>query len=204
MKFFVPFALLLLSTIVHSNAVTLASNLGEAPTIGWSTGFDKALSFTTDGTASSQVIRSFSTFAAQPSDPSTYSIGIWSNSGSSPGSLIAGTSFAFHDYNSSTKKMRFSNSGFSLANNTTYWIVVDEFNLPGGGLEIGGTLSSNQVGWALGNSTSWRFANTTGPWYTDTTIFAELSTDAVPEPSVFSLIAIGLGGLAALRRRKTD
>ena len=186
-------------------SATLVSNLSQAYAYGWSAGFDKAMSFTTDATASSQVIRSFSTYAWRTgtfADPNTYTIGIWSNSGSNtPGTLIAGTTFSFYDYSTTTKLARYSNAGFSLANNTTYWIVVDETG--SGGLFMDATLSSNQVGWNLGNSSYWRSATSTGSWSTDTAIKVELSSDAIPEPSAFSLLVIGLGGLAALRRSKS-
>ena len=201
---FIGVSLLLFLAVGGSmtRAATLVSNMGESSPFGWSSGYDKAISFTTDATASSEVIRSFSTYAWRSgvfTDPNTYSIGIWSNSGSNtPGSLIAGTTFSFYDYNTTTKLARYSNAGFSLANNTTYWIVVDESG--SGGLYMDSTTSTNQTGWALGNNTYYRSAGSTGGWGTDTPVKVELSSTAIPEPSAFSLLAVGLG--LVLRRRR--
>ena len=97
---------------------------------------------------------------------------------------------------------------FSLNSNSTYSIglTVDPLADSSGYGYLNYTSSVNQsglAGWGIGNNfATWEAGRTTAPQYTTGALSMALS-GVVPEPSSLSLLAIGLGGLAMMLRRRS-
>ena len=97
---------------------------------------------------------------------------------------------------------------FSLNSNSTYSIglMVDPLADSSGYGYLNYTSSLNQsglAGWGIGNNfATWQAGRTTAPAYTTGALSMSLS-GVVPEPSALSLLAVALGGLAMMRRRRS-
>ena len=97
---------------------------------------------------------------------------------------------------------------FSLNSNSTYsiGIAVNPLADSSGYGYLNYTSSLNQsglAGWGIGNNfATWTVGDTTAPEYTTGALSMTLS-GVVPEPSSLSLLAVGLGGLAMIRRRRS-
>ena len=94
---------------------------------------------------------------------------------------------------------------FSLNSNSTYsiGIAVNPLADSSGYGYLNYTSSLNQsglAGWGIGNNfATWTVGDTTAPEYTTGALNMTLS-GVVPEPSSLSLLALGLSGMAVLRR----
>ena len=97
---------------------------------------------------------------------------------------------------------------FSLNSNSTYsiGIAVNPLADSSGYGYLNYTSSLNQsglAGWGIDNNfATWTVGDTTAPEYTTGALSMTLS-GVVPEPSSLSLLAVGLGGLAMIRRRRS-
>lgn len=191
-------------TTVYSNLATDSS----APVQTWSGLYKVGQSFTSSqsGSIASLTLNLGSTNA---STIPVYSVELWSDGGgasSTPSALLATFVSSQHWSNlytpsvDATNRVTFSSSEFSenysVAANTTYWLVVASTS---GSAKYWGLSSSGGTASALYDKTTSTWSNTTlsGP------LGAEIAVSPVPEPSAGAACA-GLAalGFAALRRRK--
>ncbi len=187
-------------------ASVMVSNLAEPTYSFFPVGFWWAGSqFITDASASAFQLDGVTIKMDVASDtPGNFFVAIFSNAGGQPGTLLETLSGSANP--AAAADYSYTSSGLSLAPSTSYWVVT--------GVSSGGT---------AGAGYNWKLAGDpfdfTGPWTipaTDTHITSydqggtswndlpndayprqfSVSATAVPEPSVFGLIA--LGGAAAL------
>ena len=92
------------------------------------------------------------------------------------------------------------NGNFNVTANTRYWIEIATTGW-GYGAQVRTTSDSSETGfagWSIADSSQFWTGEPSGP-----SIKMNIYGTAVPEPSALSLLAIGLGGLAVMRRRRS-
>lgn len=187
-----------------ASADILSSNLDNSHDNAWSTGWDLAMSITTDGSASSSTIRTLYASVSWSGEEGGASDTVWSfytDNAGDPGTKVAGTDMTIHSFDSDTDLIAYSNSGFSLSDNTTYWAVADSSTTDSAQIDV--TDDASQTGWAIGDDTKYRSYDSTGTWnnWGSSSLQIELNSSAVPEPTIVALVALfGLGGMFVRRR----
>lgn len=211
-------ALLLALANPTSAQTVVVSNLAEASSgsLGVSSSYDedfggasrysRAGSFTTG--SSTQYLDNI-TLAINGGSGSGFSLALYSNSSSAPGSLI-------HALSGSTAPTSAGNYAYiptatTLLNaNTTYWWVASvpyvsagqniQFNLK----STGSLAETSSSGWTIGDRRGQQQNDTTWQTFGGSVLFSVSATSAIPEPGTYAAFA-GLAalGLAAYRRRKS-
>jgi hypothetical protein len=161
-----------------------------------------AVCFTTDG-STYQLDSVTLNLNLSSGDSSDLSVGLCDDSGSLPGASLGRLTnpSSIEGQNNYT----FTTTGLTLAPDTTYWIVAE----PLGEMEVGWADTVSSLGWACADTGSYSLW---GPWepgqgtYGSTPSLMVNGTTAVPEPSTYSLLALGfvaLLGSLRLRRRSS-
>ena len=175
------------------NATVLYNNLGAS-----SEGTDTASgfgplydSFSTGGAVTLTDI-SLLLNASDPADGGTFTISLYNDSSTSPGSFIG--SSTFNDFLLSSSLGVFSEAtSFSLSADTRYWIGLSStgttdwsFSADISGPGVAGEFFANQDG---------VFPNSEAPYQMELT---GSTSSVVPEPSTWAMMAIGFAGLGFL------
>lgn len=132
-------------------------------------------------------------------NPEGVQVSLFSDNSSAPGSSLGAFSLSGSPASIPFNSPIFTGS-FDVTANTKYWIEVSKTT---GGLSyMPYTLDFSETGlagWSIGNSVSWD-----NGFISSGSI--QMTVSGVPEPSAVSLVALGIGGLAALSRvrRKAD
>ena len=131
-------------------------------------------------------------------DPGTVGLSLYSDNASAPGSSLADFSYGGSPFALSNNTITFGGN-FDVMANTRYWIGI----IRRGwwyDAEVRTTSDSSETGfagWSIDDSSLLQYGDS-GP-----SIKMAIWATAVPEPSALSLLAIGLGGLAMMRRRRS-
>ncbi len=146
--------------------------------------------FTTDSSAYTQL--SATLLLGNPTAGSA-ELDLYSDGGLQPGSPLAVLSSPA-SYTSALSNTTFSQSGLSLASNTTYWLVLKANS---GSFNWGWTSDSSIFeGW--GNS-----FDAGASWFTDDAFPLQFSvTGSVPEPGCVGMIFVAVSALGMRRRRR--
>lgn len=135
--------------------------------------------------------------ADNPADGGTFTIGLYSDSSTSPGSLLDSNTFMDSALTTSLAVLSESVS-YSLSAGTRYWIGISSsdgsvfwsYDADASGIGVAGEYYDNQGGVSLIG------ADDNGGGYQ-----MELVAGAVPEPSSWAMMAIGFMGLGYIRFR---
>lgn len=195
------------ASTVPLSAATLLDNTSAGISVSNAVSFDSddsvALLFSTGSTAYD--LRSIE-FAINSVINETGSITLSLYSGATPsGTAVASQTFSGISFTSTpTALTKNLSDAFAVAANSNYTLLLAT-SVSFGRLcstTTGANLSGGTSGLTyLGRKLPSRGASWVGPFTSGTPYMKLTDTVAVPEPSAFSLLAIGLGGLAILRRR---
>ena len=196
------------ASTVPLSAATLLDNTSAGISVSTGISFDSddsvALLFSTGSTAYD--LRSIE-FAINSVINETGSITLSLYSGATPsGTAVASQTFSGISFTSTgTALTKNLSDAFAVAANSNYTFLLATsvsfgrlFSTTTGANLSGGTSGLTYLGrkFSPNGGASWN-----GPFTSATPYMKLTDTVAVPEPSAFSLLAIGLGGLAILRRR---
>lgn len=183
------------------SAAIVSSNIDKPAASKFAPGYDLATTITTDATASSTTIGWLYASATDPRNPG-YGHGlVWSfytDNAGSIGTKVAGTDMTFHSLDLNTKRMAFSSQGFTLSDNTTYWLVADASALDSIFIDV--TADTSETGWAIGNSMLYRSFDSTGSWNTWNRSM-QIEIQSIPEPASVAMLGLASAGIWFVRRR---
>jgi hypothetical protein len=186
------------STQASVALVSLVSNIGNGAseqTI-FSTASSVYQSFTTGSSAAN--IYEISLFFASIGNPAI-EVSLNADAGGTPGSALASSSFTYSPGSPVSQQANTFKGSYSVAANSTYWVKVAAT----GGSSLnnylsmtGNTTETGLAGWSIGNSHVYGSSLRSTPEPIRMEIMG-----TVPEPSAASLLGLGLGALALVRRR---
>jgi hypothetical protein len=210
---FAALAALGMSTSLFAGPVVLTNNLSEPQQFVdvLSTTFWHGISFTTDNNAYTMDTvtlnmelggSSASIAVGAPAVSDIPEVDLYSDSGGSPGSLIAVLA-AIGTPTFSLQDVDFAGGGNALAANTTYWIVLRALS---GNVSWGYTTTNNGSGIGFTDNIG-SSSNSGATWFTEVGDFpdqAEVTADLVgaPEPSTMLLTGAAFLALAGVVRRR--
>jgi len=131
-------------------------------------------------------------------DPFSVKASLFSDNASAPGSFLANFSYGGSPLALSNATPNF-NGNFNVTANTRYWIEIATTGWSSGA-QVRTTSDSSETGfagWSIDDSSRFWHGGSSGP-----SIKMDIYGTAVPEPSAFSLLAVGLSALAMMRRRR--
>ncbi len=170
----------------------------------WSLGMDLAVSITTDSSASMSPISQLRAYGLSTvMNSSDYNVSFWSDQAGSPGSKVNGTTMTYAGamaapaFHSGAYIATYTSAGFTLMNDTTYWLVFDVATTSSPALNLIDTTNTMQTGWILGDITRYNYGSGWQTW--NSTLVVELSS--IPEPNTTALLLAG-GALLLWRRSK--
>lgn len=140
-------------------------------------------------------------------NPSGFTLKLYSDSANQPGSPIETLSGSSNPFIAGL--YTYYSIGTLLAANTTYWLVAEASTGDATGnyftwnmVSSTAQASSNGTNWQIGDGWSERY-NLSSPWTPSSGFTNQFAvTTAIPEPSTYGMLALGLGMIVWLRRRR--
>jgi len=132
-------------------------------------------------------------------DPFSVKASLLSDNASAPGSFLADFKYGGSPLALSNATPNF-NGNFNVTANTRYWIEIATTGWSNSA-QVRTTSDSSETGfagWSIDDSSQFWHGGSSGP-----SIMMDIYGTAVPEPSALSLLAVGLGALAMMRRRRS-
>jgi hypothetical protein len=199
------FAALFAAGVCTIHADTISSNLANA-SAGTETATGSAWLTASFGTGSSSVALESVTLLLANSTPGTAELDLYTNGLLSPGSLVARLTPPA-TYSTTLSDTSFAGTGITLAENSTYWIVLKAST---GAFDWSWT--TDNTGTGIGYQGTWGTSTDGGnTWFTYAVYPTQFSvttatsaTAAVPEPGTCVLSGAGflIGGIALAKRRR--
>jgi hypothetical protein len=191
-----------------AHAVVLLSNLTSPVDGDFSAVTDGADNFTTGNAA--LTLTSVDIFWKVGAGGTSNQVGIFTDSGGLPGATQVGGFFTSGIAITDNATINYTGASISLAANTTYWMVVDVLDDSGIGFSFNQIVVSDpstQGATIIGPNPGSAFGNLqTSTWFDDpSNLMYALNGDAatsIPESGTLAFIALGLAGIAGLRRKK--